>query len=70
VEVSKTDELDSAFDALKDRDALLVPWDFLLYSLRKRIVEFAAQRRLPAVYEYRVTLSKARTTSIAPRARR
>jgi putative tryptophan/tyrosine transport system substrate-binding protein len=53
VEVSKPDELDGAFDALGDRDALLVGWDFLLYSLRKRIAELALQRRLPAIYEYR-----------------
>jgi len=53
VEVSKPDELDGAFDALGDCDALLVGWDFLLYSLRKRIAELAFQRRLPAIYEYR-----------------
>jgi putative ABC transport system substrate-binding protein len=53
VEVSKPDQLDIAFDGLKDRDALLVQWDFLLYSLRKRVVELVAQRRLPAVYEFR-----------------
>jgi len=53
VEVSKPDELDRAFYALGDRDALLVGWDFLLYSLRKRIAELAFQRRLPAIYEYR-----------------
>jgi putative ABC transport system substrate-binding protein len=53
VEIGKPDELDGALDALGDRDALLVGWDFLLYSLRKRIAELAFQRRLPAIYEYR-----------------
>lgn len=53
VEVSKADDLDGAFASLNDRDALMVQWDFLLYSLRKRLVERVAQRRLPAVYEYR-----------------
>jgi len=53
VEVSKPNELESAFSSLKDCDALLVQWDFLLYSLRKRLVELVAERRLPAVYEYR-----------------
>jgi putative tryptophan/tyrosine transport system substrate-binding protein len=53
VEVSKADQLDVAFEALQNRDALLVQWDFLLYSQRKRIVDLVAQRRLPAAYEYR-----------------
>jgi hypothetical protein len=53
VEVSQPNQLDIAFEGLKDRDALLVQWDFLLYSLRKRIVELVAQRRLPAAYKYR-----------------
>jgi pimeloyl-ACP methyl ester carboxylesterase len=42
VEVSKPDELHTAFNALKDRDALLVQWDFLLYPLRNRLAEVAA----------------------------
>lgn len=53
VEVSNADQLDMAFEGLKDRDALLVQWDFLLYSLRKRLVQLVAERRLPAVYEFR-----------------
>jgi len=53
VEVTKPNELESAFASLRDCDALLVHWDFLLYSLRKRLVELVAERRLPAVYEYR-----------------
>jgi len=53
VELSTAEHLDSTFESVKDRDALLVQWDFLLFSLRKRIVELAAQHRLPAVYEYR-----------------
>jgi ABC-type uncharacterized transport system substrate-binding protein len=53
VEVSKPDQLEIAFAGLNNRDALLVQWDFLLYSLRKRIVGLVAQSRLPTVYEYR-----------------
>jgi putative ABC transport system substrate-binding protein len=53
VEVSKPEELGTAFDLLEGRDALIVQWDFLLYSLRKQIVELVAQRQIPAVYEYR-----------------
>ena len=53
MEVTKPNELESAFASLRDCDALLVHWDFLLYSLRKRLVELVAERRLPAVYEYR-----------------
>jgi len=53
VEVRETEDLDGAFEALRDRDAVLVQYDFLLFSLRKRVAELAAQRRLPAAYENR-----------------
>ena len=56
VEVTKADDMNGAFDAIRDRDAVLVQWDFLLISLRKHIAELAlhhqeaadrqAQRRL------------------------
>jgi ABC-type uncharacterized transport system substrate-binding protein len=39
VEISTAEHLDGTFDSLKDRDALLVQWDFLSYSLRKRLVK-------------------------------
>src|SRR5262245_54623979 len=53
VEISTAEHLDGTFDSLKVRDALLVQWDFLSYSLRKRLAQLVAQHRLPAVYENR-----------------
>jgi len=53
IDVSRADELDKAFMAVKDSDALLVQWDFLFAVLRNRIAELAAQKRVPAIYENR-----------------
>jgi putative ABC transport system substrate-binding protein len=53
IDVSRADELDKAFMAVKDSDALLVQWDFLFAVLRNRIAELAAQTRVPAIYENR-----------------
>jgi putative tryptophan/tyrosine transport system substrate-binding protein len=53
IDVSRADELDKAFMAVKDSDALLVQWDFLFAVLRDRIAELAAQTRVPAIYENR-----------------
>jgi len=53
VDLAAGDDLDRAFDALKDRDAMLVHYDFLLYSLGERIAEKAARQRLPAIYGHR-----------------
>jgi putative tryptophan/tyrosine transport system substrate-binding protein len=53
IDVSRADELDKAFMAVKDLDALLVQWDFLFAVLRNRIAELAAQTRVPAIYENR-----------------
>jgi len=53
VEVSAVEQVDGTFGSLRDRDAILVQWDFFLFSLRKRIVELAAQHHLPAIYENR-----------------
>lgn len=53
IDVSRADELDKAFMAAKDSDALLVQWDFLFAVLRNRIAELAAQTRVPAIYENR-----------------
>ena len=54
-EVSRADHLEPAFKAV-EADALLVQWDFLfsIVSMRKRIAELAALKRLPAIYENRV----------------
>jgi len=53
MEVRDLRELDTAFDAIvKERsDALLLLADPFTGSQRKQIVEFAAQKRLPAIYE-------------------
>jgi putative ABC transport system substrate-binding protein len=53
IDVSRADQLDEAFIAVKDSDALLVQWDFLFAVLRNRIAELAAQTRVPAIYENR-----------------
>jgi putative ABC transport system substrate-binding protein len=52
-EVTAGSELDSVFARLDAPDAVLVQWDFLLYSERKRIAELAMRHRLPAMYENR-----------------
>jgi putative ABC transport system substrate-binding protein len=53
VELEDAGELSRAFDAIvRDHpDALLLLFDPLTFSLRARIVEFAAQQRMPAIYE-------------------
>lgn len=55
LEVRDSREMEAAFDAVsRDRpDALLLLADPLTYSLRARIVEFAREKRLPAIYETR-----------------
>jgi putative ABC transport system substrate-binding protein len=55
VAVQQPDEFDSAFAAIRAAqvDALHVFQDHLLFSHRSRIVDFAAQTRLPAIYMYR-----------------
>jgi putative ABC transport system substrate-binding protein len=54
IEVSTAGELDSVFDRIRDRDALLVQWDFLFSTVRYRIAALAAAQRLPAIYENRL----------------
>jgi putative tryptophan/tyrosine transport system substrate-binding protein len=53
VEARDTRELNAAFDAIirEHPDALLILVDPLTMSQRSRIVDFAAERRLPAIYE-------------------
>jgi ABC-type uncharacterized transport system substrate-binding protein len=55
VEVRDTRELDVAFEAIirEHPEALLLLVDPLTLSQRARIVEFAAEQRLPAIYETR-----------------
>jgi putative ABC transport system substrate-binding protein len=53
VEVRDTRELDAAFEAItrEHPEALLLLVDPFTFSQRSRIVEFAAEHRLPAMYE-------------------
>jgi putative ABC transport system substrate-binding protein len=53
VEVRDTRELDAAFEAIirEHPDALLLLVDPFTITQRARIVEFAAEQRLPAIYE-------------------
>jgi putative tryptophan/tyrosine transport system substrate-binding protein len=53
VEVRDSRELDAAFEAIirEQPEALLLLVDPFTLSQRSRIVEFAAERRLPAIYE-------------------
>src|SRR5262245_4675167 len=55
VAVQELEEFDSAFAVIRAAqvDALHVLQDHLLFSHRTRIVDFAAQTRLPAIYMYR-----------------
>jgi putative ABC transport system substrate-binding protein len=55
VEVRDTRELDAAFEAIarEHPEALLLLVDPFTLSQRSRIVEFAAEQRLPAIYETR-----------------
>ena len=55
VDVRDATELDSALSAMiRERaGALLVMPDFVFQDQRKRIVEFAAKSRLPAMYPWR-----------------
>jgi putative ABC transport system substrate-binding protein len=55
VAVQQPEEFESAFAAIGavQVDALHVIQDHLLFSHRARIVDFAAQTRLPAIYMYR-----------------
>jgi len=55
IDVRSADQLDAAFDVIvrKRPDALLVPGDRVFLTNRVRIVQFAAQRRLPGMYAYR-----------------
>ena len=55
VEVRDTRELDAAFEAIarEHPEALLLLVDPFTRSQRSRIVEFAAEQRLPAIYESR-----------------
>ena len=67
-EVRRADELDNAFFAIASARprALLVVADRFLLAHRKRIVEFAAAKRLPGMYPYREYVEAGGLMSYAP----
>src|SRR6516165_4933085 len=52
--VRAPDDFDAAFAAMADKppDAILMVTDILTVFNRKRVIDFAAAHRLPAIYEY------------------
>jgi ABC-type uncharacterized transport system substrate-binding protein len=68
LDVRSEDQLDAAFDVMvqKRPDALLVPGDRVFLTNRVRIVQFAAQRRLPGMYAYRELVEAGGLISYGP----
>ena len=68
VDVRSADQLDGAFDIIvqKRPHALLVPGDRVFLTNRVRIVQFAAQRRLPAMSAYRELVEAGGLISFGP----
>lgn len=68
VEASRIDDLERSFATIgrADAQALIVLADSFLLSHRKQIVEFAASRRLPAIYPYREYVEAGGLSSYAP----
>src|SRR5260370_38710653 len=52
--VHAPDDFDAAFAAMTEKppDAILMVTDILTVLNRKRVIDFAAEHRLPAIYEY------------------
>ena len=52
--VHAPDDFDAAFAAMTEKppDAILMVTDILTVLTRKRVIDFAAAHRLPAIYEY------------------
>ncbi|MCC6466923.1 MAG: ABC transporter substrate-binding protein [Alphaproteobacteria bacterium] len=53
VDVNIPADIDRAFDSMKDRDGLLVQFDFLTATEKDKVAALAARGRLPAIYENR-----------------
>jgi putative ABC transport system substrate-binding protein len=68
VEASRTDDMEQAFATISKAGAhgLVVLADSFLLSNRKRIVQFAANSRLPAIYPYREYVDAGGLSSYAP----
>jgi putative tryptophan/tyrosine transport system substrate-binding protein len=66
--VREPEDFDDAFAAMRhDRpDAMLMITDALMGLLRKRVVEFAAENRLPAIYEIRDPVADGGLMSYGP----
>jgi putative ABC transport system substrate-binding protein len=71
IEVREPEDFDLAFAAMRgDRpDAMFMVSDALIGLNRKRIIEFAAQTQLPAVYEYRELVDDGGLMSYGPNLR-
>ena len=71
IEVREPEDFDAAFAAMRgDRpDAMFMVSDALTSLNRKRIIEFAVQTRLPAVYEYRELVDDGGLMSYGPNLR-
>jgi putative ABC transport system substrate-binding protein len=71
IEVREPEDFDAAFAAMRgDRpDAMFMVSDALTGLNRKRILEFAVQTRLPAVYEYRELVDDGGLMSYGPNLR-
>jgi putative ABC transport system substrate-binding protein len=71
IEVREPEDFDAAFAAMRgDRpDAMFMVSDALTGLNRKRIIEFAVQTRLPAVYEYRELVDDGGLMSYGPNLR-
>lgn len=67
-EASSAEELDTTLASLAARrpDALVVGAAIILYTHRRRIVDFCAQHRVPAVYAYREPVLEGGLLSYAP----
>jgi putative ABC transport system substrate-binding protein len=69
--VREPEDFDDAFAAMRRNrpDAMFMVTDALTNLNRKRIVEFAAQNRLPAVYEFREPVVDGGLMSYGPNSR-
>jgi putative tryptophan/tyrosine transport system substrate-binding protein len=67
-DVRSADQLEKAFDVMRQKrpDALLVPADRVFLNNRARIVEFAAQQRLPGIHGYRELVEAGGLISYGP----
>jgi putative ABC transport system substrate-binding protein len=68
VDIRSADQLDAAFDVIAQKrpEGLLVPGDRVFLTNRVRIVQFASQRRLPAMHAYRELVEAGGLISFGP----